>query len=533
VPLQDVEQVATAVMGIRSSEQIRLRKISQYMRGKHSPPYAPRGVNAEYRWIMKKAVRNFMPLVVSVISGNLHVDGYKPSGTTTIETASSSDTEPAWNAFRANRMISRQHGVHRSLCRYGTAYCVVLPGVMATDEELESNDVPVVRPVSPRRMTALYADDVDDEWPQIAIEVKVVGNPAKPQEQKLMVQLYDESARYILTSDEGVGVVQPDFQVQLRIADPNDPLLNGLDPISLHGLGICPVVRFLYESDLDGETDCSGEVEPIMPIQDQINFGTFNEMMSEQYAAFRQRWVTGMAPADPEGREVAPFRPGVDRVWAAEDATTKFGEFDATQLQPYIDVRDSAIQHMATITQIPPYYLLGQVANLSAEALAAARDGLDRKIQELQAILTDPWRNVFRLTGLASGDKETWNDLNGEVVWRDTSARAFAATIDGLGKAAQMLEVPVEELWRRIPGVTADDVNSWMQARQHQNAQDVVKQAVASAVQSTPVQANIPVSAGGVQGQVKAQLPAGTGSQNQPAATVPAKSAPSGPPGRP
>jgi Phage portal protein, SPP1 Gp6-like len=530
VPLNEVEQVATMVMSIRSAEQIRLRRISQYMRGKHSPPYAPRGVNAEYRWIMRKSIRNFMPLVVSVISGNLHVDGYKPSGTTTIETASSPDAEPSWNAFRANRMISRQHGVHRALCRYGTAYCVVLPGVMATDEELESNDVPVIRPVSPRRMTALYADDIDDEWAQLAIEVKVAGNPARPQEQKLIVSLYDQSARYILTSDEGVGIVQPDYQVQLHMADPNDPLLNGQDPISYHGLGICPAVRFLYEADLDGETDCSGEVEPIMPIQDQINFGTFNEMMSEQYAAFRQRWVTGMAPADPEGREVTPFRPGVDRVWAAEDATTKFGEFDATALQPYIDVRDSAIQHMATITQIPPYYLLGQVANLSAEALAAARDGLDRKIQELQAILTDPWRNVFRLSGLASGDKETWNDLNGEVVWRDTSARAFAATIDGLGKAAQMLGVPVEELWRRIPGVTADDVNSWMQARQHQNAQEIVQQAVQQAVQTQPAQATVTGSAGGLQANIPVALPPGA-EQGTPITVTPPQAPASGTPG--
>jgi hypothetical protein len=324
-----------------------------------------------------------------------------------------------------------------------------------------------------------------------------------------MASLYDDQMRYILTGTTSTTGALGEASVQFRLAEPGDPFLNGQAPISSHGLGICPVVRFLYEADLDGETDCSGEVEPIMPIQDQINFDTFNLMMAEQYSAFRQRWVTGMAPSDEQGREAAPFRPGVDRMLAAEDPGTKFGDFAETQLNPYIEVRESGIRHMATITQVPPYHLLGQVANMSAEALAAARDGLDRKVEELQAILTDPWRNYFRLSSLAAGDKAGWTDIRGEVVWRDTSARAFSATIDGLGKAAQMLGIPAEELWHRIPGVTADDVNSWMQARQDYEAKDVVKHAVASALQNQPAYTSMTANAGGQPATVPVQIPAG------------------------
>ncbi len=509
VDIDEVGTLAEQMMQLRSMEQVRLDKIANYMRGKHAKPYAPKGVNAEYRWIMSKAKRNFLPLVVSVISENLHVDGYKPSGTTTVETASSTDPEDSWNVFRANRMISRQHGVHRSVSKYGSAYIVVLPGEMKREEELEADNVPVMRPVSPRRMTAFYADDVDDEWPQVAIEARVTGNPMRPSEQRVIVTLYDDMMRYILVSKQS-GIVTNVSHLSLQMADPNDPYLNGITPVMSHGLGICPVVRFLYEADLDGETDCSGEVEPLIPVQDQINATTFNLMMAEQYQAFKQRWVTGMAPSDESGRPRIPFQPGVDRVWAAEDPTSKFGEFNETHLQPYIDSREAGIRHMSTISQVPPYHLLGQIANLSAEALAAARDGLDRKVEELQAILTDPWRNSFRLNALASGDKKGWNDLNGEVVWRDTSARAFSATIDGLGKAAQMLGIPVEELWRLIPGATADDVTAWVRAKQEYQAKDVVKDAVAAALQSQPGYANVQTSQGGLPVSVPVQVPAGT-----------------------
>ena len=396
----DLVQMTTQAMMARQTEQIRLRRINHYMRGKQDPPYVPKGVNAEYRWIARKARRNFLPLVVSVISQNLHVDGYKPTGVTNAVMAATQSAPAEWEAFRANRMESRQHGVHRSVIKYGTAYTVVLPGQMSTDQE-QPADVPVIRPISPRRMTAFYADDVDDEWPQFAIETKTIELPQN--KSQIFVTVYDEDMRYILAGTPGAGESQ---QLNLQIADPDNPLLDGQAPVASHGLGVCPVVRFLYEVDLDGEDDCSGEIEPIMPIQDQINFDTFNLMISTQFAAFRQRWVTGMAPVDESGREQTPFRPGVDRVWAAEDPGTHFGEFGETALAPYSSVREDGIRHMATVTQVPPYHLLGQVANMSAEALAAARDGLDRKIEELQAGMTDPWRNVFRLTALDGGNKD-------------------------------------------------------------------------------------------------------------------------------
>ena len=515
----DVVGVANNTLLSRQAEQDRLRHISRYVRGKHDPPFAPRGVNAEYRWIMKKSRRNFLPLVVSVISQNLHVDGYRPSGDTANEVLAPQKPQPGWQSFRANRMVSRQHGVHRSVIKYGSSYVVVLPGQLSTDEEQGSQDVPVIRPVSPRRMTAMYADDVDDEWPQYAIEVRQVNLPKG--RSKVYVSVYDEDKRYILASQVlgGIGSVA---SYNLQLAEAGDPLLNGQSPISTHGLGICPVIRFLFETDLDGEEDCSGEIEPIIPIQDQINFDTFNLMMSEQYAAIRQRWVTGMAPVDEQGREQAPFRPGVDRVWAAEDPNTHFGEFSETPLQPFSGVREDGIRHMATVTQVPPYQLLGQIANMSAEALAAAKDGQDRHVDELKANLTDPWRNVFRLESLARGDKQGWNDLFGTVVWRDTSTRSFSATIDGLTKLAQMLGVPVQELWKYIPGVTAEDVQAWLLAAQREQAQAIVEQAIAQAQQAPAAQLGQAI------GTPSAAAVPGVGVVPAPSAPAPAGAAPAG-----
>lgn len=475
-PSQDIPALAAQILVMREREHERLKRIGKYMRGHHDSVYVPRGARDEYRWLMERSVVNYLPLVVSVIAQNLHVDGYRASAAAPVaddvtvasalqkaqdalddadiagarghlqRAAAAGAQEPdngPWEIFMANRLGARQHGLHRSVMKYGLAYAVVLPG----------KPQPVIRPVSPRRLTALYADQVDDEWPVYAVEEAELQTPRGL---RRVITLYDSQRRYILTGKAGSN--------DLTLADPSDPLLDGKPVVTEHGLGVCPVVRFLHEVDLDGELDVKGEVEPLIPLQDQINTTTFNTMMAQQYGAFRQRWVTGMVVADENGNPQEPFRAGVDRLMVAESTETKFGEFGATSLKDYLDAREASIRHMSTISQVPPYHLLGQIANLSAEALAAARDGLDRRIEEAQGILAEPWKQTLQLASQAAGDTVNSSDPHAVIMWRDTGARAFAATVDGLGKLSQMLGVPATELWAMVPGITADQVDRWKAA---------------------------------------------------------------------
>lgn len=480
-PSQDIPQIAARILRMTQNERNRLKKISRYMRNFPDGVYVPRSARSEYHWLVKRSKVNFLPLIVSVVAENLHIDGYRSSpvsGVTDDYTAATvalahaqealsggniagahqiitdaaalpaapdyEEENKPWQIMVANRFISRQHGLWRAVAKYGVAYSLIMPG----------DPYPVVKMVSPKRLTALYEDDVDDEWPIYAVEQFTVSSP---QGRRKIVRLYDDDKRYTLTGSEGT------YNLEWMEAD--DPLLpSGTEVIQVHGLGECPVVRFAHEIDLDGEMDVSGEVEPLIPLQDQINTTTFNLLMAQQYGAFRQRWVTGMVPDDEDGRPKEPFRSGIDRLFVAEDPTTKFGEFGQTALKDFLDAREASIRHASTISQVPPYHLLGQIANLSAEALAAARDGLDRKIEELQSTLAEPAKQTIQMASHAAGDEENADDMNGVIMWRDTGARAFAATVDALGKLSQMLGVPAPELWQRVPGVTADDVDRWRAA---------------------------------------------------------------------
>lgn len=424
---EQAEATVRTLLELRRAEQDRLDVIAAYVRGDHNSVYVPKSARDEYTWLRKRAKVNMMRLVVTVLAQNLYVDGYRPAGL--------AENSEAWRFWQANRMDARQHGVHRTALKYGIGYNLVLPG----------EPVPVITPMSPRRMTAFYGDPVNDEWPIYAIEVtreRVKGSDGKLGEIS-RVRLFDDTASYRFTSS----------QAGQRVT---------FDGTEEHELGVCPVVRYLNEVDLDEDEAVAGEVEPLIELQDQVNSTTFNLLMAQQYTAFRQRWVTGMAPAaDSEGRPIEPFRPGVDRLWVAEDETTKFGEFGQTELTGYLESRKESITEMATISQTPPYYLLGVVANLSAESLAAARDGLDRKIDERKSTFGESHEQTLRLASLAAKDQKGWEDLAAQVVWRDTSTRALAQTVDALGKLSQMLNVPPQELWEKIPGVTQTDIQRW------------------------------------------------------------------------
>jgi len=423
----DAVSTARHLLKLREGEQERLSKIKEYMCGRHSSVYVPRGARAEYRWLIERARVNILPLVVTVVAQNMYVDGYRPAG-------SDENAEP-WKVWQANRMDARQHGIHRSVLTYGAAYAVVMPG----------KPVPVITPFSPRRMTAVYADSVNDEWPIYGVEDRLENTKDG---KRRVVRVYDDQARYTLVGQADGSGLQPDAG----------------DWAMKHGLGVCPIVRYVNTQDLDGD-GVIGEVEPLFDVQDQLNMTTFNLLMAQQYAAFRQRWVTGMAPpVDENGNPMEPFKARVDGLFVAEDADTKFGEFDATDLTGYLKSREASIRHAATISQVPPYHLLGEMVNLSAEALAAARDGLDRKTDERESLCGESHEQTLRLCGLASGDTVAWEDTAAQVVWRDTSARSLAQTVDALGKLVTMLGVPPQELWERVPGVTQTDVERWKKA---------------------------------------------------------------------
>lgn len=405
--------LAKDVMAKRQAEKARLDRILSYCRhgvdergvlGSSRLAGLPAGVPDEVRALARTARVNLMRYVVSARVQNMYVDGF--------QTPSSPDNEDAWRAWQANGMDARQIGVHRAALRYGAAYVLVLPGA----------PVPVLRGHSPRRMTVVYADD--DVWPLAGLE-EMGGNRWR---------LIDQTHVYHFRGNDGGDLEY------VREEE--------------HGIGLTPIVRFRETVDLD--VDVEGIVEPLIPLQDQINITSFGLQVAQHYGAFRQRYIIGWL-ADSEAQAL---QAGAARLMMFEDSPddVKIGEFAQTELRGYIESREATIRHLATVSQTPVHELMGQMVNLSAEALEAARASHQAGIEENRITAGEAWEQVLNL---AAGLMGRTADPAASVVWRDTRVRSLSEAAEAYGLLVEKLGVPPRALWPRIPGVPQHELARW------------------------------------------------------------------------
>jgi hypothetical protein len=401
------------------AEKGRLDEVRRFWKDcQRFPAVIPSTASAEVRILARLARVNMIDLVVESLSQSLSVVGYR-AGTDPVDAS-------AWDIWQANKLDARQSIIHRAAVAYGVAYAVVTPG----------EPVPVIRGVGPRKLTTLY--DGASDWPTYALE-RVPGGPWR---------LYDESAVYRLTFDES-GTFR-------HVAT------------SEHGAEVTPIVRYLEVQDPDWDdepTDESdgasrylgrqviGQVAPLMTLQDQVNLITFNLLVAQHFAAHRQRYILGWLAPDEQAR----VKMGSSTLMTFEDGPedVKVGDLEATKLDGYLDSREGTIRQMASLSQTPTHELIGEMVNLSAEALAAAESGRDRKVADRQVTLGEAHEQTLALAARLAGQSVP---DDAQVRWRDTSARSLAATVDALVKLVQV-GMPLEEAIERVPDMDQQDVD--------------------------------------------------------------------------
>jgi hypothetical protein len=443
--------------GKLDADRQQLDVLRLYVTGKQRLPLViPRDAPAEVRELARVARINLIAIVVQSLVESLYVDNIRmaetaePAGNDIADPASGDPDEPLkpiWNAWQRNRWDRRQAGLYRAVFTYGYGYAVVTPGRPA----------PVMRPMSPRRMVALYSD-AEPDYPRRALERRSDGS----------FRLYDATSG---VGEAFVYVLGKDAKGRFSVLAEPEPL----------GIPYVPVIKYVPFDDLDLDdeplalipegppgnytTMVAGEVAPLMPLQDQTDVSSFALKSAEWYAAFRQRWVKGWTP---ENRTVK-MRSAASQLWTFEEHPDdiELGEFSETTLDGFLRSRESVLKYAATLSQTPVHELIGELVNLSAEALAAAEAGRDRKVELAKTSLGESHEQMAQTLGLFLGVEVPENI---ETVWRDTSARAFGAIVDGLGKVAQMLNVPPDMLWDRIPGVTRQDVERWRAAAKEGDA---------------------------------------------------------------
>ena len=406
---------ADRLLELAAAEWSRLKLFDQYHRGVQSPPYTPQTATIEFRTLVARATTNLMPMVTGTLVNRLYADGFRPDPT---QDANST----AWEWWQANQMDARQKPLYEAVAVYGYAW------MMVTDS---GSGAPEMSPKSPRTWYCEIADP-DDDWPTFAVRRRGEN-----------VTLVDDEAFYTLTK-------------------PTSSNRWGVVDVAPHGLGVCPFVQYRNAWNIDGHP--VGEVERLIPVQDRLNQTVFDLLVAQTFAAAPQKYIAGLVADDDDSLASALAK----RVWTLDGADTKVGQLPGADLSHLVSSIDNTLRVYGIISQTPPNYLLGEMVNIAAEALVAADASLAMKVEDRETLHGESHENMFRLSGVAANEPEIAADVMSEIVWRQTDPRSFAATVDGLTKLAspEGLQVPPDELWTMIPGVTQTTAERWKATRE-------------------------------------------------------------------
>lgn len=483
---------AVELLAILNRDLPRLEVIDDYLHGRHSDPYMPSSADDEYRLLARRSIDNWCPLLVDTPAQALYVDGFRRGdGSDTSGIPGQTAATPEWDHWQRSGMDGKQLAVHRGALGYGHSFVVT---------ENNRRKGVTSRGLSAMNTTAIFEDPANDVTPLAALTVTKWPTAGYNDEIVAPVNIIQSSVPddvQIIPGEAWLWDGLNKYKITFKgLGDPSSVSISSPVP---HGASECPVTRFAAMVDLEGRT--LGVIEPHIVIQDRINQTVFDLLVAQTYNSQVVRTVSGMAPAlqrDPVTGEVllddlgnpipVPINYNARRFLFAEDPEAKFGTLEGGPLAGFIESLDMQIRHLAAISQIPPHHLLGQIANLSAEALQAAETSLSRKVQEFRTSFGESWERVFRIAGELDGVSSAANDFAGEVLWRDMESRSLAQSADALGKLGQQLGIPLQGLWSRVPGVTQTELEDWKNLYDEQDSQAMLAQALNRA--TNPAQPN-------------------------------------------
>lgn len=419
----DALKTVTRLNAKLARQRRQLQLFDDYYAGRFPLPYIPGEDQAEFLQLLKRARLNWCRKVIDIASRRLVVGSITSP-------ASAEDAKKLWARWEACNMGVKSKMAQRSALRYGLSYVQV--------GRRRRDNATAIRPMSPMRTV----HDLDPDEPEVPLNVMSVA--------------YDDKdtlspTRYWLWTPEEWWIINPRPRRRAdRIVDHGE-----------HNMGRNPVVVLRNQPDEDG--GWASDLVGLTDVQDGINQTLADRLMTQSYGAYKQWLLIGWSPElDDDGKPINTLRPAVNRFMYLDDDPTKIEahEFTATDLEPILKAVESDVQHMAALSDTPAHYLLGQMVNISAEALKAAESGLSAKVGDRQEWFADGWEDVFRLIAVQEGITP---DPALQAKWKDTEPYSEAQRMDALTKK-KGLGVPDEVLWSEM-GYAPEDVEAMAKQR--------------------------------------------------------------------
>jgi hypothetical protein len=399
-----------------------------YYEGDHNLAFATAKFREAFGTLFASIADNWCQIVVDSPVERMEVQGFRFGSTPGADNA-------AWDIWQANGLDAESDLVHTEAVKLGEAYWLVEPGASPDD---------------PPTITS--------EHPSQCIVATAAGN--RRQRLAGLKRWVDDSDGHVYAN-----VFLPDAVAKFRSVDPARAgrrvqwRRREDDPGGEHQLGEVPLipVRNAPTMTRGGRSD----LLVALPIQDALNKLLSDMLIGSEYQAFPQRVLLGVElPKDPitgEPTRASQLQASQSRLWTFENEAAKVTQFDAANLDSYVNSRQHLVRGLTAKTRTPPHYVLGEIVNASGDALIAAESGLVAKTRKKLRPVGEAHEDAIRLGFRAMGDTERAKITDAEVIWRNPEFRNDAQAVDAAVKLKQ-LNLPDEVLWKRI-GMSPQEIN--------------------------------------------------------------------------
>jgi Phage portal protein, SPP1 Gp6-like len=390
-----------------------LAHLSDYYEGEQRLAYSSDRWRRAFGGLFRDFADNWCSLVVDAVEERLNVTGFR--------FGNDSGDADAWHIWQHNNLDADSQIAHTDSLVYGESYALVWAdanGRAKIDVESPEQTIVTYAPGSRRQRSAGLK-----RW--------------QHDEDHVYATLYMPDALWkFVARSKGSWTAREEPGEQWPLPNP---------------LGVVPIVPLVNRPRLrvrrNAVTQGVSEIAQVIPVQDAINKIVLDMLVASEFGSFRQRWVTGMEiPRDPETNQpVEPFKAAVDRLWMSENPATKFGEFNQTDLSPYVSSVEMLVQHVASQTRTPPHYFYLSGRFPSGESIKSAETGLVAKARRKMRHLSEAWEEVMRLA-FAVEDDERADFTEAETIWADPESRTEGEHTDATLKK-RALGVPLQQLW--------------------------------------------------------------------------------------
>jgi hypothetical protein len=386
------EHIEQAIYELRANAA-RYERTESYYRGEHQLAFASEKFRNTFGTLFREFAMNLCPAVCDSVRDKLIVTGFSVDG----------DGEPGFRdtrkvaeaareIWRANRMSVRAAELHKEVLKNGDAYTFVWP---------DMNGQPTIYPNRASSCTVVYDEESPGKILWAAKYWRTADNRARlnllyPDRIEKYVSAR-ETSRSFPDAKEFVPLLSP----MSKVPSPglSDQTTSGQERSALDSgnwtldnpYGVVPVFHFANNADVGSFGQ--SELEAAIPIQDGMNKSVLDMLVSMEFAAYRQRWAAGIEiEYDADGKPVAPFTAGVEHLWISQNPEARFGDFENSNLEQFLKVKDSFRIDIASVTGTPLHYLMPFTAGFhSGEAFRKAETRFISKVRLRQEACGEVW----------------------------------------------------------------------------------------------------------------------------------------------